>query len=223
MSFHTAYISMNEYLNEKTIDKLDPIPARWTHAEKSRFLEHGYLALAGETPAAVMRTKRIDLDTMFDNLPGVVVWTGHSESRQSDGTFELVEEKNSQDHKSDKNLSCSDGKLTAVHGGWYHIQCNLVLSGGGGNNEYRTATVTLEIAGTQVNEEKVTLDLSIPDVQHRTFTAEVYIADENSSVNFLVEGLAQDSLVTAKLDTLSVHKLSAIVGNMNDHDDDENN
>ena len=212
---------MNEYQNEKTIEQLDPIPARWTHAEKSRFLEHGYLALAGETPAAVMRTKRVDLDTMFDNLPGVVVWTGHSEPRQSDGTFSLVEERNSQSHKQDKNLSCSGGKLTAVHGGWYHIQGNLVLSGGGSNNEYRTATVTLEIAGTQVNEEKVTLDLSVPDVQHRTFTTEVYIADENSSVNFLVEGLAQDSLVTAKLDTLSVHKLSAIVGNMNDNDDDD--
>jgi hypothetical protein len=214
-------VEMNdEYLNEKTIDKLDPIPARWTHAEKSRFLKHGYLAMSGETPAGVMRTKRIDLDTMFDILPGAVVWIGHSEPRQSDGTFSLVEENNSQAHKSDKNLSCSDGKLTVVHGGWYHIQGNLVLSGGGSNNEYRTATVTLEIAGTPVNEEKITLDLSIPDVQHRMFTADVYITYENSSVSFLVEGLAQDSLVTAKLDTLSVHELSAIVGNINDNDGD---
>lgn len=72
---------MEEYRNERTIEKLDPIPVGWNHDAKSKFLDHGFLAIAGETPAAVMRTKRIDLDTLMSNLPGVIVWLGKSESR----------------------------------------------------------------------------------------------------------------------------------------------
>jgi len=212
---------MEEYRNERTIEKLDPIPGGWNHDAKSKFLEHGFLAIAGETPAAVMRTKRIDLDTLMSNLPGVIVWLGKSEARQSDGVFLLNESKSSETHREDKNLVCSDGLLKAVHGGWYHIQATWIMSGGGANNEYRHAILSLSVADSPRSEMQAMMDLSVSGNNRCNISAVVYVDDENSSIKFTISGLSNDALVTSRLDNISVHKLAAVTSAANIHAEGE--
>lgn len=205
---------MFDYRNEKPIEKLDPIPEGWTNEDKTRFLEHGFLAFAGETPAGVMRTKKVSLEILANNMPGVVVWTGNGQSRTSDGTFTLVETGSSETGKPEgkRSLVLNNGALRAA-GGWYHVQATARIAVVAGNvpyrNEYRNVSVKLSVEGTDIEEISVAIDMSTDSCEYRTVSSVVYIADDDSSVTFSAVGLGQDNLVTARLDNVSVHKLES--------------
>lgn len=205
---------MIKYRNEKPIEKLDPIPVEWSSADKARFLEHGFLAFSGETPAGVMRTKKVSLEILANSMPGVVVWTGNGQPRTSDGTFTLVETGSSETGKPEgkKSLVLNNGALMAA-GGWYHVQATARLAVVAGNvqyqNEYRNVSVKLSVEGTDIEEISVALDMSMDSCEYRTVSSVVYIANDDSSVTISAAGLGQDNLVTARLDSVSVHKLES--------------
>ena len=205
-----ASSTLLNYGEMKPIEELDPIPSGWKHADRSKFMDHGFLAMSGETPSGVMRTKKVDIKSLLDNLPTVAAWYGYSDSRSTDGTFRLVESRYSESGKADRNLDCTDGQLTALHGGWYAIQATAVLSSSTLRNEYRDIALPLSIATTGVDILHERMDMSLSSAISAVWSTVVYIVDDNSSIKFNVSGMGTDSLISAYLSSVSVSKLSLV-------------
>ena len=205
---------MIKYRNEKPIEKLDPIPAEWGSADKARFLEHGFLAFSGETPEGVMRTKKVSLEILSKNKPGLVAWVGTSLARTSDGVFTLVETDSSEAGKSpaEKSLVINNGTLIAA-GGWYQIQADIRVETVNGNNvflnEYRDVLVTLAVNGTDVDASGATIDMSMNSDAHCVISSIIYVAYNDTPVSFRVSGIGQDNLVSALVIAVSAHKLNS--------------
>ena len=205
---------MNKYRNEKPIEKLDPIPVEWSSADKTKFLEHGFMAFAGETPEGVMRTKKVSLEVLSKYKPGLVAWIGTSLDRTADGAFTLVETDSSEAGKppAEKSLVINNGTLIAADG-WYHIQANIRLETINGNtrflNEYREVSVTLTAGGSDIDTSGATLDMSMNSVAHCMISLIIYVAHNDTPVSFRISGIGQDNLVIAQLTTISAHKLES--------------
>jgi hypothetical protein len=77
---------------EKTIDELDPIPDNWTAEQRKKFIDTGYLAMAGETQqAGITRTKKVSVDDLHRNLSSKnsTLMVESAATLVADGTFVL--------------------------------------------------------------------------------------------------------------------------------------
>lgn len=85
--------TMQDYVVNKKIDELNPIPSNWTTEQKNDFLDSGYLPMAGMPPTSntTYQTKKITVEELHYNLSkrlSTMVVAGAA-SLTEDGTFNV--------------------------------------------------------------------------------------------------------------------------------------
>ena len=84
---------MQDYVVNKKIDELNPIPKTWTADQKNHFLDTGFLPMAGDPPTNTndKQTKKITVEELHYNLSkrlSTMVVAGAA-SLTEDGTFNV--------------------------------------------------------------------------------------------------------------------------------------
>ena len=119
--------AMQDYVLNKKIEELNPIPDNWTTDEKNHYLDSGYLPMAGETPADTYQTKKITMEELHHNLskrPSTMVVTG-MEALTEDGTFNVSLVRSAGD-----DISVTGSRIQ-INPGWYQytVQVEIAYTG----------------------------------------------------------------------------------------------
>lgn len=115
---------MQDYVLNKKIEELNPIPDNWTTDEKNHYLDSGYLPMAGETPADTYQTKKITMEELHHNLSkrlSTMVVTG-MEALTEDGTFNVSLVRNA------GNDILVTGSQIKIEPGWYQFTAHVEIA-----------------------------------------------------------------------------------------------
>jgi len=197
---------MNEYRIDKTIDELDPIPGEWTETDVNRFVDDGFLAMAGMTPqAGVYKTKKVNLDSLYERISAknpILVAEGAAAMLQ-DGNFSVREVR-----RAGTEITIENGQIK-LPAGWFSFDAQFVYDYTGAPlNRYDTVTVTCSFHNLYTSKM---IDFSYAHSDTGSLSALVYNQADGANLTFTVNVPDNLSGLSVTMPSVSVNCLRLTV------------